>query len=227
MGRLEGQRVCVIGGGSGIGAAVVAAAEAEGAEVWIARRSVSGPRALVVDVAEEASLTAFLGALPALDHLVLSVSASAPRAIVGGELAVAKKAFETKFWAAWRIGAELGGRLKGSLTIVSGGASRRVVKGMTTLMPLNAAVEGLVKALAAELAPLRVNGLAPGMVDTPYWGQRMPEESKQTMFTQVAAGLPTGRIGRPEDCAEGAMYLMTASWVTGTVLDVDGGFQIC
>jgi NAD(P)-dependent dehydrogenase (short-subunit alcohol dehydrogenase family) len=226
MGKLVGQRVCVVGGGSGIGAAVARAAEQEGATVWIAGRSVSGPRALVVDVADEASLSAFLEALPEMDHVVLSVSASAPGAIVGGDVTVVRRAFETKFWAAWRLGAELGGKLKGSLTIVSGGASRRVVKGMTTLMPLNAAVEGLVKALASELAPVRVNGISPGMVDTPYWEQRMPEESKQAMFAQVAAGLPSGRIGRPEDCAGAAVYLMTADWVTGTVLDVDGGFQI-
>ncbi len=216
---MQGKRVCVIGGGSGIGAAVARLAADAGAEVLTAGRSGRGAAA-VVDVTDDASVAGYFAGAGKLDHVVVSVSTAMPGRLVAWDWAAMRAAFETKYWGALRVARAAAPRMAagGSILLISGVASRRAVAGMENLTPLNAAVEGLVRALAAELAPLRVNGIAPGLIDTPYW------DGHAEMLAQAGAALPLGRAGRGEDCGRAALYLFTSDWVTGTVLDVDGGF---
>lgn len=219
MREMQGKRVCVIGGGSGIGASVARLAADAGAEVLTAGRSGRGAAA-VVDVTDDASVAGYFAGAGTLDHVVVSVSTAMPGCLVGGGWAAMRVGFETKYWGALRVVRAAAPLMAagGSIVLISGVASRRAVAGMENLTPLNAAVEGLVRALAAELAPLRVNGIAPGLIDTPYW------DGQREMLAQAGAALPLGRAGRGEDCARAALYLFTSEWVTGTVLDVDGGF---
>ena len=83
----------------------------------------------------------------------------------------------------------------------------------------------MVPVLARELAPLRVNALSPGLVETPVW-DGMPAEARDAMFRQAAGSLPVGRIGTPADLGEAALFLMTNGYTTGVVLDVDGGARL-
>ena len=119
-------------------------------------------------------------------------------------------------------------QLGGSITFTSGIAARRPMRGGSAAAALNSGLEGLVRALAVELAPIRVNAVSPGWTDTPIWDGMagMTAERKQEAFAAMAARLPTGRIGRPVDIAEAVLFLMKSGFSTGTVLDVDGGHRL-
>lgn len=188
---MTNQTVCVIGGGSGIGLAVAAGALALGATVWIGSRSQErllaaqtvhpDLRLQPVDVTDEANVQAFFAAVGALHHLVVSVSASAPGTVLDTDEETVRRAFETKFWGQFRAARAAAPLLapEGSITLVSAISSRRPLRGLTNLSAANAAVEGLVRALALELAPRRVNAIAPGFVDTPFWEHRLDGEPER------------------------------------------------
>jgi NAD(P)-dependent dehydrogenase (short-subunit alcohol dehydrogenase family) len=116
----------------------------------------------------------------------------------------------------------------GSITFTSGIAARRPIVGGAAAAAVNAALEGLGRGLAIELAPLRVNMLSPGWTDTPIWGSMpgMTTEKKQERFAAMAQRLPVGRIGHADDIAAAALFLMTNGFVTGTTLHVDGGHRL-
>ncbi len=107
----------------------------------------------------------------------------------------------------------------------SGGASRRAIAGMVNIAAINGAIDALVPTLALELAPTRVNAIAPGTLDTPYY-EGMSEDQKRAIFDRMAGLLPAGRVGTAEDIAKAVMFLVTGSYVTGTVLEVDGGIRM-
>jgi len=89
----------------------------------------------------------------------------------------------------------------------------------------NAAVAALVPILAVELKPLRVNGVSPGVIDTPWW-DAFPEEQKRAMFEGFAAKTPVGRVGRPEDVAQAIAFLIGDEFMTGHMLICDGGLRL-
>lgn len=109
----------------------------------------------------------------------------------------------------------------GSITLFSGILSRRPAPGYTALAAINAAVEGLGRALALELAPVRVNVISPGLVATPVY-EEMPQAQRAAYFQNTAEQLPVKRIGAPEDIAAAALHLMNSSYTSKTVLDVGG-----
>jgi NAD(P)-dependent dehydrogenase (short-subunit alcohol dehydrogenase family) len=114
----------------------------------------------------------------------------------------------------------------GSITFTSGIAARRPMRGGSTAATVNSGLEGLVRALAIELAPVRVNAVSPGWTDTPIWEAMTTPERKREMLNRMATQLPVGRIGRVEDIAETVLYLMKNRFSTGTVVDVDGGHRL-
>lgn len=130
----------------------------------------------------------------------------------------------TKLWAALLLAqnAQLR-RDGGSVVLVSGLMAKRPQPGQAVMAAVNAAVEGLVRALAVELAPLRVNAVSPGLVPA------HADLGKEAVAKRVAYAeqrLPARRVGQPEDIAAAALFLMTNAYATGTVLDVDGGGAI-
>ena len=110
----------------------------------------------------------------------------------------------------------------GSITFFAGIWSQRPVPRASVVAAINSAIEGLGRALAVELAPIRVNTVSPGMVDTPLYSGMAPDK-KAAMFKEVAASIPAKRIGRPEEIAETVLYLMSNGYTTGSTLYVDGG----
>ena len=236
---LKGQRVVVVGGSSGMGLGCAKAALEAGTEVIIASHSADKLSAAetelnsenvssaVLDITDEEAVKRYFSELGSLDHLIITASGAGTGPFVKMDNAVGKNFFEIKFWGAYSCAKYAAPLLskQGTITFVSGVASRRPMRGLACAGACNGALESLGKALAAELAPIRVNTISPGLVDTPLYAM-MPEDKKQAFFDATAKQLPAKRIGYPVDIAEAAMLLMTNGFITGTVLDVDGGNMV-
>lgn len=159
------------------------------------------------------------------DKKVLAIPGSAVKTGPLNELSIAdaKSSMDNKFFGPYRAVKYAQVNPQGSIILFSGILSRRPDKGSPILAAINSAVETLGKALAVELAPVRVNVISPGMTrDTgAYLG--MPDQAREEMFAAVAESLPVKRVGRPADIASVAIELMSNGFITGTVIDVDGG----
>jgi NAD(P)-dependent dehydrogenase (short-subunit alcohol dehydrogenase family) len=236
----DGQHVVIIGASAGIGAATAAAFAARGAAVTITGRSKErldeaaqrlGPavRAAVVDATGREALDDFFATTGTIDHLVLSASPGAVGAgpIAGLDEAALRQAFDGKFFAHVKaLQAALPHlRPDGSVTIITAASARAAFAGTAGLAAVNGALESVVAPLAVELAPLRINAVSPGVIDTPWWSG-MPDDQRQAYFTAVAASTPVRRVGRPEDVADAIVYLAGAGFVTGAVLECTGGLQL-
>lgn len=134
---------------------------------------------------------------------------------------------EAKFWTHFSLAQDSLPNLNpsGSITFVSAISARAANPGTVGLSAINSAIEGLVRPLAVELRPRRVNAVSPGVIDTPWW-HWMPEDQKQETFDKFAAATPVGRVGRPEDIAEAIVFLIGNSFITGCVLERDGGLRL-
>jgi NAD(P)-dependent dehydrogenase (short-subunit alcohol dehydrogenase family) len=232
---LEGQRVVVFGGASGAGLASAKLLAARGAEVVIAGRGASKlgsiPKdfpftACEVDGKDVAAVERFFKDLGAFHHLVIT----AGQTNRGGSFVeqitdkTFRETFDGKFWVQITV-AHAGARhirQGGSITFFSGGASRRAMKGMTNIAAVNGALDAVVPTLALELAPTRVNSISPGTLRTSYW-TGLADAEQQKIFDHLATVLPAGRVGTADDIANAVLYLVSTSFVTGTVLAIDGG----
>ncbi len=233
--RFKGQRIVVIGGSSGIGFATAKAAAVEGASVVIASRSeerlqkakalIQGSvEVLTVNVVDEASVKSFFDKVGDFDHLTTPGNEAAMGRFLEMDIRTARAAFDSKFWGQYQAAKYGARRIRdgGSITLFAGIWSQRPVPGGSIVTAINSAIEGLGRALAGELAPIRVNTVSPGIVDTPIYSM-MPPEAKEAMFKEVAASIPAKRIGEPADIAKTVLYLMSNGYATGNTLYVDGG----
>ena len=241
MGALQGQQVVVIGGSSGMGLATAQAAAAAGARVLVAGRDEaklaraaerigSGAAARRLDITDEAAVQRFFAALDGLDHLVVTAHASsvvtgAIDTLANMSIAAARAFMETKFWGPFTVAKYAAPWLSanGSIVFFSGAAgARKLLPHHTAIGATNGAVEAFARQLAKEIAPRRVNVLAPGLVRTPTY-DGMPDAARDRMYAGYAANALVGRVGEPADVARAAVYLMTSTWVTGQIHEIDGG----
>ncbi|ANP50642.1 NAD(P)-dependent dehydrogenase (short-subunit alcohol dehydrogenase family) [Streptomyces griseochromogenes] len=233
---LRGQRVVVIGGTSGIGLAVAEGAAREGAEVVVAsRRQESVDTALkrlpgsaeghVLDATDEAAVRGFFEGIGGFDHLVYTAGESLLlESLAEASLVRARRFLDTRLWGAYTAVKYGAGSIRegGSVVLTTGTAGRRPMPGTTAAAALCGAMESLTRALALELAPVRVNAVSPGVVRTELW-RELPEAGREGLFRSSAESLPVGRIGEPADVAEAYLYLMRGGYSTGSVVVVDGG----
>lgn len=239
---LTGQKVLVVGGSSGLGRATAKAFLAAGAEVWIASRDAAklnaatgllggGDRlhALTLDMTDAGQVERLPKALPErLDHIVISASQAAHGAFADLAPDKVEAMFVSKFLGPYRVAQALVTAVRpgGSITFFSGVLSRRPGRNVAGLAAVNAAVEGLTRALALELGPnIRVNCLSPGMVETEAYCA-MPDERRSAMLAETGDSLPVGRTGTPEEVAQGVLMLAANGYMTGHVLDIDGGHMV-
>jgi len=239
---LEGQRVVVIGGSSGIGYAVAERATRERAQVVVGSRSAvrveeavkrlgSTASGSAVDVKDEASVAAFFDEAGAFDHLVFTAgdwpALRRPGAVAELDLARANDVFAVRFWGALSAIQRAQGRIspRGSITLTNGVVAHRPRKGAALNTAMAGAIEHLTRALAVELAPVRVNAVCPGLVLTEVWNG-IPEDTRQEQIRRLTARLPLPRAGEPDEVAEAYLYLIRASYSTGQVLIVDGGMTL-
>jgi NAD(P)-dependent dehydrogenase (short-subunit alcohol dehydrogenase family) len=236
--RLQDKRVVVIGGSSGIGLATARMAAAEGAAVVIASRSMDKLEqaaatipgkieAFSVDIREEKSLAALFAAIGEFDHLATPGGEAAGGPFLELDLREARQAFDSKFWGQYMAAKHAAPRIRrgGSITLISGSNSQRPLPQAAVRAAINNAVEGLARALAVELTPIRVNAVSPGLVDTPLH-DHLPGERKDAFFQAVAATLPLKRVGTAEEIAHAVLHLMTNGYTTGSTLFVDGGYTL-
>ncbi len=231
---LAGQKVVVVGGSSGIGLATAELMKREGAEVVIASRNADrlnavaanlGARAIAADVTSDESVENLFRACGPVDHVVVTAAQlrSGPFKTVAME--DVRATMEGKFWGAWRVARSAEIRPGGSLTLVSGFLSIRPRPNSAIVGAANGAIESLARSLALELAPVRVNAVSPGIIDTPIRAA-MPEAARRDMLAKTAASLPVGRVGVGEDVARQILAFMTIGFATGSIVYIDGGALI-
>jgi NAD(P)-dependent dehydrogenase (short-subunit alcohol dehydrogenase family) len=229
---LNGQHVVVVGGSSGMGLATATAAVRAGARVTIASRSpekLESARATSgaadvqqIDVTDDADVVRAFGRIGRADHVVVTAAEVRTGPIRKLSVADAQTGMNSKFWGAYRVAAAAEIADGGSLTLVSGAYAKRPAAGVIQAGAINAALEGLTRGLALELAPVRVNCVSPGLVDTPLFGA-MPAERRQAMFAAAASRLPVRRTGLAEDVAQQILVCIANGFMTGSVITLDGG----
>jgi NAD(P)-dependent dehydrogenase (short-subunit alcohol dehydrogenase family) len=226
----------VVGGTSGIGLATARRLRDGGATVHIVGRSKErldaaaedGLIAHRADGGDRAQITALAEQIGRIDWLVVSLTGSeGVGAFADLDLDTLRRAFDAKFWAqVTTVQAVLPWLSeRGSITLLSAITARASMPGTAGIAALNGAVEALVKPLAVELAPIRVNGVSPGVVDTPWWAG-LPAEARSGYFAQVERTVPARHIGTAEEVAELVAVAATNSNITGTVLETDGGARL-
>lgn len=234
------QRVVIIGASAGIGEATAHAFAGLGAAVTMIGRSkrrlddaaqrIGQPvHVAEVDATDADALAGFFAGAGPVDHLVLTAS---PGAVGVGPFATLddgalRQAFDGKFFAyVTAIRAALPHlRPDGSVTITTAASARAAFPGTVAIAAANGALETMVAPLAVELAPLRVNAVSPGVIDT-HWWDGMPDDQRRAYFQSVGAVTPARRVGRPADVADAIVFLAGAGFITGTVLECTGGANL-
>jgi NAD(P)-dependent dehydrogenase (short-subunit alcohol dehydrogenase family) len=232
----ENKRVVIVGGSSGIGLAVAKEAASQGAEVVIvsskaervqeAIRSIGGDvQGQAVDASDEKAVESFFTNLGGFDHLVFTAGDSLQlNELVKTDLKQARRAFELRYWSALAT-VKYGSpqiRKGGSIVLTTGVAGRRPHSGWIIAASVCGTIEALTRALAIELAPIRVNAVSPGVVRTDLW-QNMSSEEREQLFESVGKRLPVGRVGEAYDIAQAYLFLMQEGFGTGQTVVVDGG----
>lgn len=212
----------IVGGHTGIGRALANALRERPGRVLVASRR-SG-----LDVTDPSAVERYFEAIGTIDHLIFTAGSQAPGGqLLDMDLSTARAAFDTKFWGSLAV-AKVGARYLragGSLTLTSGFLARRAVPGTFVKTAMNAALEAVAKVLARELAPLRVNVVSPGLTDSEAYAG-MAEDARLAMLQRAANNLPVGRVGRPQDLAQGYLLAIDNPFMTGAVIDIDGGALI-
>ncbi len=232
----KGQRIVVLGGSSGIGLAAAQAAAQEGASIVIASSRQArvdaalatlpaGAEGHAADLGDEAAVQALFARLGGFDHLVFTAGETLQLgSLAEMNVAAARHFFGLRYWGAV-LAAKYGSpslRAGGSIVFTSGLAGMRPHPGWALGASICSAMEGLTRALAVELAPIRVNIVCPGVVQTPLWAG-MAEADRAALYRQTAEHLPVGHVGEAAEVAEAYLYLMRQTYGTGQVLVVDGG----
>jgi NAD(P)-dependent dehydrogenase (short-subunit alcohol dehydrogenase family) len=234
---MAGGAVVVVGGTSGIGLGIAEAYSERGRDVVITGRSVDRCAEVAsgiagagevsfraFDLAEPESIAGVLRDVGEIDHLVLAAIERDHNTIAEYDIARAVRLVTLKLVGYTAVVHALGPRLspEGSVLLFGGQALRRPYPGSTTITTVNGGVEGLVRTLAVQLAPIRVNAIHPGIVgDTPEWADKPP-----AVLDAVRARTPLGRLVTTEEIVGAAMFLLENGAVNGVSLEVDGGWML-
>ncbi|GAB3396358.1 SDR family oxidoreductase [Humibacter soli] len=232
---LKDTTVLVIGRGSGIARAIVDAARQRGALLVAASRDADSLRADYagdaddvrvekVDLTDDASIAALADRVGPLDHLVSTASARARGTLADLDRDALRRSFDTKVIGPVMLAQHFAGQFRagGSFTLFSGVAAFKPAAGYLGVAITNGAADFLTRSLAIEMAPVRVNAISPGVIDTGIWDS-LGEQGKADYFEHFRTHNPARRIGTVEDIADAALFAMTNRFLTGVTLRVDGG----
>jgi NAD(P)-dependent dehydrogenase (short-subunit alcohol dehydrogenase family) len=230
-----GPHIVIVGGTSGIGLATAKLFVARRARVTIVGRDREklaaalpslGPSGAgeAFDASDRMALDAFFSRVAPIDHMILAASAgSGAGPFAELEARALRRGFEGKFWVHWHAAQSALPHIGegGSITFVTAASSRKAGPGTSGLAAINGALESLARTLARELAPLRVNAVSPGVIDSPWWADK-----PAGMFEAASRSAPLARPGAVDEVAEAIAFLVGNRFVTGVVLDVDGGLHL-
>jgi len=223
---MKGKKVLVVGGRSGIGLAVAKEAQKAGAQIIVASRSaekqknrlkkiLAGCECYALDVTQSEEIVSLFKTIGKIDHLVITMKSKVEMAPFT-KLAIenVQSAFDAKFWGQYRLTkiAALYIKKGGSMTFSSGITSQRPYPGLSTMSIINGATESFCKALALELAPIRINAVSPGFAET-----------DNVKINAMKMHFPLKKLGTTSSIAHSYIFLMQDNYITGTVLISDGG----
>ncbi len=233
MGALQGKSVVVVGRSGGIARAVTLLARSEGARVVVAGRDSAtlaadykddGIAAETVDVTDDASIRGLADRVGSVDHVVSTVSARARGKLAELDRAKLQLSFDTKVIGPAMLAKYFAPKMNdgGSIVLFSGVNAFKVNVGYLGVAITNGAVDFLTRSLAVELAPIRVNAISPGVIDTGAWDS-LGDDGKRDYFAHVSDTNPARRIGTVDDVADAVLFALTNTFLTGVTLKVDGG----
>jgi len=233
---LQNQKIVIIGASQGMGLATARQLAAQGNAVIMASKTKNKIESAaqeidknaigkVLDFTDEEAVKKFFEEVGSFDHLVL-IGAGLPAwgPLPQVDVVALKSAFDTKFFG-YFISAKYALphlRKDGSIVMVVGAAARKAIPGTAGVAAVNGAIVAMGKTMALELAPLRVNIISPGLVDTPAYDW-MNAEQKAGFFKQMGGQLPVGRVGKSEEIAQAIELALSNGFLTGAVIDIDGG----
>lgn len=235
--KLSGRHVIVLGGSSGIGYAVARSARDAGAEVTIASRSrrrveraaagIPGSRGTPCDMRDEEQVKRLFEEARSVDHVVVTAAEIGVGPVSSIGIEHMQRNFHSRVWGSFFVAKHAAPKLnaEGSITLMSGIAAWRALPGEAAGAASVGAIEAFARALAVELAPIRVNALCPGLVDTTLLGGVLGDH-RDAVVKHFTDKLLVKRIGKPEDVADAALFLMTNGYITGTTLHIDGGHRL-
>lgn len=233
---LQGKKVILLGASSGLGLATAKAATTEGANVVIVSSNQQridkalaglpdGSEGHAVDLSKEENIKDFFAGIGAFDHLVYTAGENLNlKTIDQTDIEDARSFFNVRFWSPFAAVKYAAPNIKagGSICLISGTANARPGVGWSVASAICGAMEGFVRAMAVELAPIRVNAVVPGVIRTNLWDS-MPAEQREGLYQAMADNLLLKRAGEAEDVAQAFVYLMKQRFGTGQNIVVDGG----
>jgi len=233
------ERILIIGGTSGIGLAAAQLLTERGAHVTVtgrdpARAAAAGNTlgehgdAVSVDAGDRDAVEDLFHTLGPLDHLVVAASGgSGAGPFRDLNLTDLRSGFDGKLWPQLIAVSAALPRLRpdGSITLITAISAQSAEPGTSGLAAINGALEAMIPTLAVELAPLRVNAVSPGVIDTTWW-DFLPADQRAATFDSYARRTPAGRVGQPADVADAIAFLIGNTFTTGVVLACDGGLHL-
>ncbi|MGC4932615.1 SDR family oxidoreductase [Gordonia sp. DT30] len=231
---LSGKTVLVVGGAKNLGLAIARRADANGASVIVGARDrqaaeraaaqLRNGRAITIDVTDEKSIATAAAATGAVDHIVSTAAAHHNVAVTDLDHDATVTAFEAKVIGPLLLAKHFAPSMPpgGSIVLFSGVAAWKPAPGFAIMGITNGAVAFAVSHLARELAPLRVNAVSPGIIDSGTWDE-MSAADRDAFFAGVADGIPAGRVGAVDDIVDAVQWLLTAGFVSGETIHVEGG----
>jgi len=234
--ELLGQTVVVIGGSSGIGFETARRARAEGAKVILAARNaerlkhaaseVDALSTAAFDATDPVAIEGFFRDLPVVDHVIVTAGRPYYGRLADMDFTKLRELVGQHPLQAIYVARNATSKVRpgGSLIFIGGTGARRPAIGLSIAAAMTAALPALTANLALEIAPIRVNLIAPGFVDTPLSAELLGDELEKRR-TQLRATLPIGRVVGPADVAALAVHIMTNTALTGATYDIDGGQQ--
>lgn len=234
---LDGASVVVLGGTSGIGLATAKMAQAAGAQVTVAGRDRDRAAAAVemlggaasgatLDIADEPAVRDLFESLGHVDHVAMLAGTHVAGEIVDLDTASMQGPVASRFWGAVHVCKYAPVAMTGgSITICTGAGVGRPRRGGAIVAASAGGSEMLARAAALELAPIRVNVIRPGLVDTPLL-DRMAGEHRDAMVAAQSKRIPLGRVAQADEIAHAILFLMSNTYMTGSTLTIDGGFSL-